>query len=106
MPRRAGAAGIVDNVAGANLLDEAIEFARMMAANGEIRKTRELTDKIADRQAGVAACAAARAALAKTARGVKAPFKAVDAIEGAFTLDFDAGLGARARAVRRLRDLA
>ena len=89
--RRAGAAGIVDNVAGSNLLQEAIEFARMMAANGETRKTRELTDKIADRQAGVAACAAARASLAKTARGVKAPFKAVDAIEGAFTMDFDAG---------------
>src|SRR5687768_8175605 len=63
--RRAGAAGIVDNVAGSNLLQEAIEFARMMAANGETRKTRELKDKIADRQAGVAACAAARASLAK-----------------------------------------
>ena len=89
--RRAGAAGIVDNIAGADLLADAIEFARMMAANGETRKTRELKDKIADRQAGVAACAAARAGLAKTAKGVKAPFKAVDAIEGAFTMDFDAG---------------
>jgi 3-hydroxyacyl-CoA dehydrogenase len=89
--RRAGAAGIVDNVAGTNLLQEAIEFARMMAANGEIRKTRELTGTIADRQAGVAACAAARASLAKTAKGVQAPFKAVDAIEGAFTLDFETG---------------
>ena len=56
-----------------------------------IRKTRDLSEKIADREAGVAACAAARTALAKTARGVKAPFKAVDAIEGAFTLDFDRG---------------
>ncbi len=89
--RRAGAAGIVDNIAGADLLADAIEFARMMAANGETRKTRELKDKVADRQAGVAACAAARATLAKTAKGVKAPFKAVDAIEGALTMDFDAG---------------
>ena len=89
--RRAGAAGIVDNIAGASLLNDAIEFARMMAANGETRKTRELTNKIADRQAGVAACAAARATLAKTAKGVQAPFKAVDAIEGAFTRDFDTG---------------
>jgi 3-hydroxyacyl-CoA dehydrogenase len=89
--RRAGAAGIVDNIAGENLLGDAIEFARMMAVNGERRKTRELADKIADRQAGVAACAAARAALSKTAKGVKAPFKAIDAIAGAFTLDFEQG---------------
>jgi 3-hydroxyacyl-CoA dehydrogenase len=88
---RAGEAGIVDNVSGANLLDDAIEFARVMALNGETRKTRELTAKIADRQAGLSACAVARTNLGKTARGVQAPFKAIDAIEGAFTLDFDAG---------------
>jgi 3-hydroxyacyl-CoA dehydrogenase len=89
--RRAADAGIVDNVTGASLLDDAVEFARVMAAAGEIRKTRELTDKIADREAGQAACVAARAALATTTKGVQAPFKAVDAIEGAFTLDFEAG---------------
>jgi 3-hydroxyacyl-CoA dehydrogenase len=82
-------AGIVDKVAGAGLLDDAIAFAQWKA--GQVRKTRERSEKIADRDAGVAACNAARAALAKTAKGVKAPFKAVDAIEGAFTLDFEAG---------------
>ena len=50
-----------------------------------------VSEKIANRDAGVAACAAARTALAKTARGVKAPFRAVDAIEAAFTLDFERG---------------
>ena len=73
----------------ANLLDDAIAFAKSKA--GAIRKTRERSEKIANREAGVAACAAARTALAKTARGVKAPFRAVDAIEGAFTLDFERG---------------
>jgi 3-hydroxyacyl-CoA dehydrogenase len=87
----AGNAGIVDNVSGKDLLDDARHFALAMAAAGEIRKTRELTAKIADRNQGVAACAAARASLEKTAKGVKAPFRAVDAIEGAFTLDFEAG---------------
>ena len=86
---KAMAAGIVDKIAGANLLDDAIALAKLRA--GAIRKTRERSEKIADRQAGVAACAAARTALSKTARGVKAPFKAVDAIEGAFTLDFEQG---------------
>lgn len=89
--RRAGEAGIVDNVSGPNLLADAIQFAASMAMAGEVRKTRELTTKIADSSAGIAACAAARALLAKTAKGVRAPFSAVDAIEGAFTLDFDAG---------------
>src|SRR5687767_2551855 len=70
--RRAADAGIVDNVAGASLLDDAIEFAKSMAAAGEVRKTRELTGKIADRDGGMAACAAARTALAKSIRGVQA----------------------------------
>lgn len=82
-------AGIVDQIARVNLLDDAIAFARTRAA--DVRKTRERLDKIADPVAGVAACAVARTVLAKTARGVKAPFQAVDAIEGAFTLDFERG---------------
>src|SRR5688572_30061380 len=89
--RRAAAAGIVDEVAGADLLQDAIAFANAMATGGETRKTRDLTGKIVDRSAGMAACAAARSALAKTAKGVQAPFKAVDAIEGVFTLDFEKG---------------
>jgi 3-hydroxyacyl-CoA dehydrogenase len=88
---RAGDAGIVDNVSGPDLLADAMQFAVAMTASGEIRKTRELSANIADRTAGIAACAAARAALAKSAKGLQAPFKAVDAIEGAFTLDFEAG---------------
>jgi 3-hydroxyacyl-CoA dehydrogenase len=87
--QKALASGIVDHIAGANLRDDAIAFARSKA--GAVRKTRERSEKIANRDAGVAACAAARTALAKTARGVKAPFKAVDAIEAAFTLDFERG---------------
>jgi 3-hydroxyacyl-CoA dehydrogenase len=88
---RALSAGIVDLVAGANLLDEAVAFAREKAASGEVRRTRTLGEKIADRSAGVAACAAARVALTKTSRGLQAPLEAVDAIEAAFTLDFTAG---------------
>ena len=88
---RALAAGIVDQVATGALLDEAIAFAAARAAAGDTRKTRALTDKIADREAGLAACAATRKTLAGTAKGVTAPFKAVDAIEAALSLDFDAG---------------
>ena len=95
---RALSAGIVDLVASGNLLDDAVAFAQARAAAHEVRKTRDLKTMIADRDAGMAACAAARTALAKTAKGVQAPFKCVDAIEGALTLDFDAG-SARERAL-------
>src|SRR5688572_4065798 len=56
--RRAADAGIVDNVAGSDLLHDAIAFAKAMAMNGEIRKTRELTGKIGDRDGGIAERAA------------------------------------------------
>jgi 3-hydroxyacyl-CoA dehydrogenase len=88
---KALAAGIVDHIATGDLLDEAMAFARSPAAEQAVRRTRDLNAAIADRAAGLAACDAARKALAGTAKGLLAPLKAVDAIEAAFTLDFDAG---------------
>ncbi|MGH9659241.1 MAG: 3-hydroxyacyl-CoA dehydrogenase NAD-binding domain-containing protein, partial [Bryobacteraceae bacterium] len=58
---------------------------------GRVRKTREQNAKIADAAAGQAACAETRAALGKTARGARAPYASVDAIEAALTMDFAAG---------------
>jgi 3-hydroxyacyl-CoA dehydrogenase len=63
--------GIVDRVASRDLLEEAIAFAREQAGRGEARKTRDRGDAIADREAGLAACASARAGLASTARGLR-----------------------------------
>ena len=87
---KALAAGIVDHIVSGNLLDGAIEFAKAKAAAEGVRKTRDRT-AVSGREGGVAACAAAWKTLAKTVKGVQAPFKAVDAIEAAFTMDFDAG---------------
>jgi 3-hydroxyacyl-CoA dehydrogenase len=88
---RALAEGIVDEATSAPLLPAAIAYARKRAHAGDIRRTREITRKISDRDAGLAACKARRAALEKTARGQKAPFAAVEAIEAALTLDFEQG---------------
>ena len=88
---RAHKDGIIDAVIEGDLLEGAIAFARARAAAGERRKTRELQDKISDRAAGLAAVQATRNALTKTARGARAPFAAVDAIEACLTMDFDAG---------------
>ena len=88
---RAVQAGIVDAVIDGDLLEGAIAFARARAAATERRRTRDLQDRIGDRAAGIAACQAMRATLGKTARGARAPFAAVDAIEACLTMDFDAG---------------
>jgi 3-hydroxyacyl-CoA dehydrogenase len=88
---RAHPAGIVDAVVDGDLLDGAIAFAKARAAASERRRTRDLQDKINDRAAGLAACQAMRGVLAKTARGARAPFAVVDAIEACLTMDFDAG---------------
>jgi 3-hydroxyacyl-CoA dehydrogenase len=88
---RAREGGIVDAVIDGDLLEGAMAFATARAASGERRRSRDLQDKIADRESGLAACQATRAALATTAGGARAPFAAVDAIEACLTMDFAAG---------------
>jgi 3-hydroxyacyl-CoA dehydrogenase len=88
---RALAEGIIDQIIAGDLLTGAIAFALGKAQAGEHRKVRDREDKLGDRAAGLAACEATRAALTKTARGARAPFAAVDAIEGCVTMGFDSG---------------
>jgi 3-hydroxyacyl-CoA dehydrogenase len=88
---RAHKAGIIDAVIDGDLLEGAMAFARAKAAAGQRRTTREMSDNISDRAGSLAACQAARSALVKTARGARAPYAAVDAIEACLMMDFDAG---------------
>jgi 3-hydroxyacyl-CoA dehydrogenase len=88
---RAQALGIVDAIARGNLLDEAIAFARARAGAGERRRTRELTHHLENRDAGRAACEAARASLASRGRGARAACAVIDAIEACVTRDFESG---------------
>jgi 3-hydroxyacyl-CoA dehydrogenase len=88
---RAQEAGIVDAVIDGDLMEAAVAFAQARAAGAQRRRTRDLEDRIGDRAAGIAACQATRAALARTARGARAPFAAVDAIEACVTREFDDG---------------
>ncbi len=83
--------GAIDHIVDGDLVSGAIAFAKARAAAGEIRKTRDIALTADQKKAGVAACNAARAALFVRARGARAPFAAVDAIEAALTLPFDAG---------------
>jgi 3-hydroxyacyl-CoA dehydrogenase len=94
---KAQAAGMIDEIAdvptnSANtdaLVQRAIAFAKEKAAN--VRRTREIPISSEAAAQGLAACIAARASLAKTARGLRAPYAVVDAIEAGLQRGFDAG---------------
>jgi 3-hydroxyacyl-CoA dehydrogenase len=87
---KAHEAGIIDKIIEGDLLAGAIAFARDVA--GKPRKTRECTDKIANKAENEKAIAAARDAVKKRSRGLLAPGKAIDAVEAATKLAFDEGL--------------
>ena len=84
-------AGVIDQIVDNDLLAGAITYAKARARNGEIRKTREIQHGIDQVKPGIDACAVMRESLKKTARGMQAPFAAVDAIEAGLRMDFDAG---------------
>jgi 3-hydroxyacyl-CoA dehydrogenase len=88
---RALADGLVDRLIEGDLLTGAIAFALEKAQSGGIRKSRDLDDKIQPRAAAAAACAKTREGLAKTARGARCPYAAVDAIQAGIEQGFEAG---------------
>jgi len=88
---KALAAGILDAIVQNNLLDGAIEFAKAKATTGEIRKAREIVLTADQIRSGLEACNATRQTLAKIARGARAPFAVVDAIEAGLDRSFDEG---------------
>ncbi len=88
------AAGILDQLVDGDreeLLRAAIGLAREKVAGRARRVTRALVDKVADVGAGREACSRARAAVARSARGVEAPMAAIDAIEAGLGRSFDEG---------------
>jgi 3-hydroxyacyl-CoA dehydrogenase len=88
---KAKAAGMVDEVIEGDLLAGAIAFAKKKAAAREIRKVRDIAISADAAKAGLEACGTMRESLVKTARGQKAPFAVVDAVEAGLKDGFDAG---------------
>src|SRR5436305_1439468 len=74
-----------------DLTSDAIAFAKAKAAAHDVRKVRDIPLGADAATSGLAACAKMRESLAKTARGMRAPFAAVDAIEAGLKHGFDAG---------------
>jgi 3-hydroxyacyl-CoA dehydrogenase len=88
---KARAAGMVDEVVDGDLLTGAIAFAKAKAANNETRKTRDIAISADAAKAGLDACVKMRASLAKTARGMRAPYAVVDSVEFGLQNGFDKG---------------
>ena len=88
---KAKAAGILDEIVEGDLRSGAVAFAKARAAAGERRKTGAVAISAEQVAAGRAACQQARSALAKSARGARAPIAAVDAIDAGLELGFDDG---------------
>ncbi|HEY2906192.1 MAG TPA: enoyl-CoA hydratase-related protein, partial [Vicinamibacterales bacterium] len=96
---KALAAGIIDHIVPERegmtrpdgLLAGAIAFARARADAKDIRKVRDVAIGPDGVKAGLDACAAMRESLKKTAKGMRAPYAVVDAIEAGLTLPFDQG---------------
>ena len=85
------AAGIIDHLVDGDLLTGAIAFAKSKAKAREIRKVRDIVIGADGVKAGLEACGAMRASLKKTAKGMRAPYAVVDAIEAGLQLPFDQG---------------
>jgi len=88
---KAQAAGIIDQIVDGDLLTGAIAFAKSKTARREIRKTREMSLHDEQKRSGIEAVEATRAALQKTAKGMRAPFAAADAIDAGLRRPFDEG---------------
>jgi len=94
--REAAAFGLIDRLIEGDLLTEAAAFAREVADKPAV-KTRERTEKLGTGAENAAIFAAARDAVGKKQRGMKAPLAAIDAVEAATRLSFEEGCQAEAK---------
>jgi 3-hydroxyacyl-CoA dehydrogenase len=94
--REAASFGLIDRVIDGDLLTGAVSFAREIADQPAF-KTRERSQKLGTAEENAPIFAAARDAVRKKQRGLKAPLAAIDAIEVGTRTSFDEGCEAEAK---------
>src|SRR5580700_6164126 len=82
--------GIIDRLIEGDLLAGAVAFAREVAGR-PIPRTRERSQKLGTAEENAAIIASARESVRKKQRGLIAPLAAIDAVEAATKLSFEAG---------------
>ena len=85
--------GLVERIVDRGSFDGVLAFAKEAAARSSHPKLRDRKVALPAGADAAAMFAAARAEVAKQARGLPAPLKCVDAVEAAVTKPFDEGLG-------------
>jgi 3-hydroxyacyl-CoA dehydrogenase len=88
--REACSSGIIDCIVEGDLLPGAITFLREKISEKPL-KTRERNDKLGSDAKNAEIFSAARAQAKKSARGMRAPLAAIDAVEAATKLPFEEG---------------
>ena len=94
--REATTFGLIDKLINGDLLAGAVSFAREIAGK-PAPKTRERPQKLGTAEENAPIFAAARDAVRKKQRGMKAPLAAIDAIEAGTRMSFDEGCEAEAK---------
>ena len=94
--REAASFGLIDRLTDGDLRAGAVSFAREIA-DKTVPKTRERSQKLGTAEENAPIFAAARDAVRKKQRGMKAPLAAIDAIEAGTRMSFDEGCEAEAK---------
>ncbi|MGC2246167.1 MAG: 3-hydroxyacyl-CoA dehydrogenase NAD-binding domain-containing protein [Terriglobales bacterium] len=94
--REAATFGLIDRLIDGDLLAGAVSFAREIA-DKPAPKTRERSQKLGTVEENSSIFAAARDAVRKKQRGMKAPLAAIEAIEAGTRMSFEEGCEAEAR---------
>ncbi len=99
---KAQALGILDELADGDLETAAVAAARKAADRLPPRRTRDLDDKLEAARAAPALFDEFRTRIARRARGMRAPYAAIDCVEAAVALPFDEGLARERETFRTL----
>jgi 3-hydroxyacyl-CoA dehydrogenase len=97
--RQAHEWGIVDELIEGDLLAGAVKYARSQAGKAP-RKTRDIQDRFGDPAAIASGIAELKKQVAKTWRGMQAPYRAIEAVEAAAKLPFEEGVKKEAELFR------
>jgi len=89
--------GLVDRLVEGDLRREAAAFAREKAQQGELPRVRDREDRLQPARDNAEVFAAARAAIARRARGFLAPEYNIRCVEAAVNLPFDKGMAEESR---------
>ncbi|HEV8069500.1 MAG TPA: 3-hydroxyacyl-CoA dehydrogenase NAD-binding domain-containing protein [Planctomycetaceae bacterium] len=91
--------GIVDQLIEGDLLAGAVKYARSQAGKPP-RKTRDIQDRFGDPATIATGIAELKKQVAKTWRGMQAPYRAIEAVEAAAKLPFEEGVKKEAELFR------